>query len=66
MGKRNPERLEDRLQHMLRVAALDQPHVKGEAGALGELAQEVPDEIAAQARDARVREVDIRDDERPP
>ena len=39
-GERYSERLEDRLEHVLRVLAVQQPHVQRQPRTLGELAQE--------------------------
>src|SRR5262245_11685106 len=64
-AERDPERLEDRLQDVLAVLALEQAHVDGQARALGQLAQEARDRVALEAADALAREVDVRDDERP-
>ena len=66
LRQRHAERLEDRLEHVLRIGALDQPHVQRQPGALGELSQEGGDDVAGEAGDAGVAEVDVRDDERPP
>src|SRR2546421_1414684 len=65
LGERDAERLEDRLEDVLRVLALDQPHVERQARALGELPEEPGDDVALDARNVGVREVDVRDDERP-
>src|SRR5512133_3280294 len=45
LGERDAQRLEHRLQHVLRVVAGDQPDVEGDAGALGEAAEEIGDEV---------------------
>ena len=50
----HPERLEDRLEHVLRLRALDQAHVQRQPRALRELVQEGRDHIARQARDPGV------------
>ena len=50
---------------MLRVAALEQPDVQGQAGGLRELVQKAGREIPRETCDVRLREVDVRDDERP-
>ena len=65
LGERDAERLEDRLEHVLGVAALDQPDVERQPGALGQLAQELGDDVGLEPADAGVGEVDVGDDERP-
>ena len=65
LGERDAERLEDRLEHVLRVVAGDQPHVQRDPGALGELAQEVGDEVGVEPADPRVGEIDVRHEQRP-
>src|ERR687884_2317381 len=66
LRQRDAERLEDRLQHVLGVLAVDEPHVHRQARALGELLEEPRDDVALEPRYVRRREVDVRDDERPP
>src|SRR5947209_19001225 len=60
------ERLEDRLQHVLGVLAVDEPHVHRQARSLGQLLGEARDDVALEAGHVGRREVDVRDDERPP
>src|SRR5947209_20165968 len=59
LGQGDPECLEDRLENVLGILALDQPDVQRQAGAGGELAKEVGDEIGSEPADARLREVDV-------
>src|SRR6185312_11760718 len=59
----NSQRLEDRLQHVLRIRALDQADVQRQSCALRQLAQERGDDVAREAGDAGVAEVDVRDHE---
>ena len=50
---------------MLRVAPLDEPHVQSQPGALRQLLEKPRGEITRQTGDARLREVDIGDEQRP-
>src|SRR5919109_2709963 len=61
--ERNAERLEDRLEHVLRIFALDQPDVQRQPGALGELLQEARDDVFLETRYVGRGEIDVRDDE---
>ena len=65
LAERGAERLEDRLEHVLGVLALEQAHVHVEPGAVGELLEEARDDVGREPADALAREVDVRDDERP-
>src|SRR5205085_4927746 len=65
LSEGNSERLENRLEHVLRVAAVEKAHVQREAGALRELLEETRGEIALEPGDACLREVDVRDEQRP-
>src|SRR4029078_4578844 len=65
LSQRDAERLEDRLQHVLGVLAVDEPHVHGQPPALRELLEEARHDVALESADVRRREVDVRDDERP-
>src|SRR5262245_45589299 len=64
LGERDAERLEDRLEDVLRVRALDQPDVDDQACALGQAAQEPCGEVDPEAADPRGREVGVRGHER--
>jgi subtilisin family serine protease len=66
LRQRDAERLEDRLQHVLRVTPLDQADVKRQAGALGELGQKPGDEVGREPADAHVGEIDVGHEQRPP
>ena len=59
MHEGDPERLEHRLEDVLGVVAGDQADVQRDAGALGEAAEEVRDEVGAETADARLREIDV-------
>ena len=49
---------------MTTVGAVQEPHVEDEAGVLGEDLEEPPRDVGAEAADAGLRQVDIRDEER--
>ena len=66
MRKSNAKRLEDRLEHVLRVAPLDETHVQRQARRLRELVQEAGRKISGQPRDACLRQIDVRDEQGPP
>src|SRR4029453_10282155 len=66
LRERHAERLEDRLEHVLRIVAVDQADVQRKPSALRELVQEARDEVGAETADPRLREIDVRYDERPP
>jgi hypothetical protein len=51
---------------VLRIVAVDQPNMQGQAASLGELVQETRDEIRAETPDPGFRQVDVGDDERSP
>src|SRR5207237_637832 len=51
LGERHPERLEDRLEDVVGVRAVDQTDVERQGGSVDELAQECRDEIRGQAAD---------------
>src|SRR5437867_2770345 len=60
LGERDAERLEDGLEHVLGVVAVEQPDVHRQPGALCELAQEASDEVRLQTADPCGGEVDVR------
>src|SRR5581483_9003803 len=64
LRERNTQRLEDRLEHVLGVLAVQQPDVQRHAGAVGEAFEEPADDVGAEPADAGLGEVDVRDDER--
>src|SRR5215510_9538961 len=66
LRERHAERLEDRLEHVLRIVAVDQANVQRKPSARGQLVQEARDEVGAEPADPGLREVDVRDDERAP
>src|ERR687887_2432331 len=51
LRQRDTQRLEDRLQHVLGVLAVDEPHVDGQARTLGKLVEEPGHHVALQPRD---------------
>src|SRR3954454_14622754 len=57
------QRLEDRLEHVLRVGSVEQPHVQRHACALRKAFQEAARDIGSEPADARLRKIDVRDDE---
>src|SRR3954470_7194739 len=65
LRQRDPEPLEDRLEDVLRVSALDQADVQGQARSLRELGEKARDEIGGEPTDTHVRKVDVGDDQRP-
>ena len=65
LRQRGAKPLEDRLQHVLSVAALDQAHMERQARPFGELSQEPGNEIGPEAADTHVREIDVGDEQRP-
>src|SRR5256885_15595030 len=65
LRQRDAERLEDRLQHMLGVPALDQADVERQAGSFGELREKPGDEIGRETADTHVREIDVGNEQRP-
>src|SRR5438105_5942178 len=66
LSKRDPEGLEDRLQDVLGVLAVDEPDVQRQPSSLRELLEKPRDDVALDAGDMGRREVDVRDDERAP
>src|SRR5207249_445356 len=64
LRKCHSERLEDRLEHVVRVRAVDQPHVERQGGAVDELAQERRDEIDRHAAEPGTREVHVGHEQR--
>src|SRR4030095_14648191 len=65
LAERRAPRLEDRLQDVLRLAALDQADVQREPGRARELVEEARRQIRREPADPRLGEVDVGDDERP-
>jgi hypothetical protein len=64
LGQRDAERLEDGLEHVLRVASFDQTDVQCQSSGLGELVEEARSEVAGQPCDPRLRQVHVRDEQR--
>ena len=64
LRKRDAERLEDRLEHVLRVGSVHQAHVQGERGAVDELAQKRGDDVGRHAAEPRARQIDVGDEQR--
>src|SRR4051812_15337066 len=64
LRERGAERLEDRLENVMRVGAVEQAHVQCQRGAVRELAQERGDDVGRDATEPRLRQVDVRDQER--
>src|SRR5258708_30759292 len=64
LRQRNAERLEDRIQHVLRVLAVQEADVERQAGPLGEPLEEATCDVRAKAPDTRLREVDVPDEQR--
>ena len=58
LRERCAQGLEDRLQHVLRVVAVDQAHVQGQARGTGELVEEARGEIGGQAPGTSLRLVE--------
>ena len=52
-GQRGAQRLEDRVEHVLRVVAFQQANVQRQAGAAGEALQEVADHVGREPADVR-------------
>src|SRR4051794_25229845 len=63
LRQRYAERLEDRIENVLRVGAVQQAHVERDARRLGEPVEKSPGDVGAEAADPRVREVDVRDEQ---
>ena len=64
LGQRGAEPLEDRLEHVTAVGAVEEPHVEHEPRVLGEHLEEAARDVGAEPADAGLREVDVRDEER--
>src|SRR3954470_1215839 len=62
--ERDAERLEDRLQDVLGVGPVQEPHVERHAGALGELLEKATRDVGPEPPDPCLREVDVRDEHR--
>src|SRR4051794_21113276 len=58
------QRLEDRFEHVLRIGSVQEAHVQGDAGSLGEALEEPARDVGAEAADARLGQIDVRDEER--
>src|SRR5579871_1924542 len=59
LGQGGAERLEDRLEHVPAVGAVEEADVQDEARAVGEQLEEAPRDVGAEAADARLRQVDV-------
>ena len=64
LGQRNAKRLEDRLEHVVRIGSVDQAQVKRQRRTLDELLQERRDDIGPHAPEARARKIDVRYEQR--
>src|SRR5919108_6081465 len=64
LGERSSEGLEDRLENVLGVLAVEQPDMHRHPCRLGELTEEAGHEVPLEARDMGVGEVDVRDEQR--
>jgi hypothetical protein len=64
LRERHAQRLEDRLEHVLRIGAVQQSHVQGQPGTLRKPLEEAPRDVGTEPADARLREIDVRNDER--
>src|SRR5689334_1945585 len=64
LGERDAERLEDRLEHVLRIGSVQKPDMQRHARPLGELLEEAACDVRAETADARLRQVDVRDEQR--
>src|SRR5581483_5326716 len=62
--KRDAQCLEDRVEHVLCVGSVQKSHVQRHACAFGEPLEEAAGDVGAEAADACLREVDIRDEQR--
>src|SRR4051794_2053082 len=58
------QRLEDRIEDVLRVGAVEQADVQRQSRAVGEPLEEAAGDVVAEAADARVREIDVGDEQR--
>src|SRR5205823_10410805 len=63
-GQRCPERLEDRLEHVTAVGAVEEAYVQDEPRVLGQHLEEPPRDVGSEPPDAGLRQVDIGDEER--
>src|SRR3954447_19681846 len=64
LRKRGAERLEDRLEDVMRVRAVEQTDVQRQRRAVRELAQERGDDVGRDPAETRLREVDVRHQQR--
>src|SRR5215213_739022 len=65
-AQRRAKRLEDRLDDVLRLLAVDEADVERQAGRARKLVEEARDHVGADAPDAGGGQVDVRHDQRPP
>src|SRR5579862_620377 len=63
-GEGDAERLEDRLEHVLRVGSVEEAHVQRHTSALGEALEEASRDVRSEAADTRLRQIDIGDEQR--
>ena len=63
LRERHAERLEDRLEDVLRIVAVDKTHMSERPPPSRQLVEEARDEIGAELADTRLRQVDVRHDE---
>src|SRR3954469_21743192 len=64
LRERGAERLEDRLEDVVRVRAVEQTHVERQRRAVRELAQERRDDVGRDSAETRLRQVDVRHQQR--
>ena len=64
LRERHTQRLEDRLEHVLCVGAIEEPHMQRQPGALRKALEEAARDVRAESADARFCEIDVRNDER--
>jgi hypothetical protein len=64
LRERYTQRLEDRLEHVLRIGAVEEAYVQRQAGTFCKALEEAACDVGAETADPRLREIDVRDDER--
>ena len=64
LGQGGAERLEDRLEHVTAVGAVEKAHVQDEPRVLGQHLEEPPRDVGPEPADAGLRQVDVRHEER--
>src|SRR5215211_4281919 len=64
LRERSAERLEDRLENVMRVGAVEQTHVQRQRRTVRQLAQERGDDVGRDAAEPRLRQVDVRNQQR--